>query len=241
MLRYRRPTEGVRSRQLGTASIADNEEALVVGYQSCVGGQLNCKRRIRITLIEQAHDPRVITENCHLGGSPSAATLTVRPDLFRVAEEEERLTEMPDSNDVASHSERPIERCADSRWLGETWSPTVAGCSRVVDPAGDRAAVFQHDTSVGLQNNERARLVAVVVGHGDSVARNDVVDSAVLGGVEAERVDGRGTDRGEVAIADLVVFGQVDDVLELVEVDLTGGEGRVGSGRTIRGRRMEEL
>ena len=67
---------------------------------------------------------------------------------------------------------------------------------------------------------QRAGLVAVVVGHDDGVALLDLLDRVDLAGVERQRVDRGRAERGEVRVVAGVVLREVDEVLELVDVEL---------------------
>ena len=100
----------------------------------------------------------------------------------------------------------------------------------VGDVGEDRAAVLERDESGRLQHEQATGLVAGVVRHGDGRVVGDVGHVGVLLGVQAERVDGRGADRHEVLVVRDVVVGEVDDVLELVEVQVALGDGGVRLG-----------
>ena len=91
----------------------------------------------------------------------------------------------------------------------------------------DRAAALQLDEPGRLQHEQAAGLVRRVVRHGDGLALGDVLDRVVLRRVQAERVDRGRADRREVFAGRHVVVGEVDDVLELVEVELALGRRRV--------------
>lgn len=73
-------------------------------------------------------------------------------------------------------------------------------------------------------------LVGFVVRNGDGVALLQVLDVLDLGGVHAERVDGGAADGLQVLLVAHVVVGQVEQVLEFVEVQLAGVKGRVFGG-----------
>ena len=94
---------------------------------------------------------------------------------------------------------------------------------------GGPVALERHETG-GLEHADSAGLVGFVVRNGDGVALLQVLDVLDLGGVHAERVDGGAADGLQVLLVAHVVVGQVEQVLEFVEVQLAGVKGRVFGG-----------
>ncbi len=70
------------------------------------------------------------------------------------------------------------------------------------------------------QREQRAHLLRRIVAEGDLGALRQLGDRAELLGVEGEREDLRGADRGQGVVVGDVVVGQVAQMLELVEVHL---------------------
>lgn len=94
---------------------------------------------------------------------------------------------------------------------------------------GGPVVLERHETG-GLEHADSAGLVGFVVRNGDGVALLQVLDVLDLGGVHAERVDGGAADGLQVLLVAHVVVGQVEQVLEFVEVQLAGVKGRVFGG-----------
>src|SRR5690606_3204145 len=101
------------------------------------------------------------------------------------------------------------------------------GCVDVVEGGEDASAALEFNESSRLQHEEGAGQVAGVVRNSDGRAGRNVFDRVELGRVQGERVDRGGADRSEIFTRGLVVLGQVNDVLELVQVELTLSECRV--------------
>ena len=96
---------------------------------------------------------------------------------------------------------------------------------------GERGPIaLQGDEAGGLQHADGAGLIGLIVRDGDGGTCRDVLDVLVLAGVHAQRVDGDAADRLQVLVVLDVVVGEVQQMLEFVEVELAGVDGRVLGG-----------